>query len=107
MAECCICGKTLCGTAWVCVACERRYKLPKALSLWPEWAKALKHCEEQDRRYWRDEAKQIAATGNEKIPSLRTRTVVDTDSFPLSPYDSDADNAAYRRANDLPDPDDV
>ena len=104
MADCCICGKELRGTAYVCIACERRYKLPKLYSLWPEWAKALQNFEHENRRYSREDAEQVAAAGDERIPPLRTRSTVDADGIPLAPYDNEADNAAYRRANGLPDP---
>jgi len=60
MAECCICGKALNGTAWVCLACEAEYHLPHDFASWPTWAKALKCFEQEDRRYWQEEADQLA-----------------------------------------------
>lgn len=104
MADCCICGRELRGTASVCVSCEQHYGLPKLFSLWPEWAKALQNFEREERRYWQAEGEQLGNAGTQLgPPPLRTRGETDADGIPLGPYDNEADNAAYRRANGLPD----
>lgn len=88
LADCCICGKELRGSAWVCVCCERTHSLPAAFADWPDWAKALKACEEEERRYWQREAGQ----GSPCPPD-------DPDCLPYDPYDNEADNLTYRRTN--------
>jgi len=91
LADCCICGKVLRGSAWVCICCERTYCLPKAFAEWPEWARVLKNCEHEERRYWQREAGQYTEAGD--CPDD------DPDCLPDSPYDNEDDNIAYRKAN--------
>ena len=47
---CCVCGKELRGTLWVCVACKKEHGLPRGMSAWPEWAKFLAASEHARRR---------------------------------------------------------
>lgn len=49
--RCCVCGKRLTGTVWVCRACATAYGLEGPVSSWPDWARALKGSEKAERRY--------------------------------------------------------
>lgn len=109
--NCCVCGRRLRGSAWVCMPCERRYGLPKNFADWPEWAKALKCSEQQERRYQQAEAEQRSVPPDaldegvlqaSHLP-LVTRTDC-VDGLPLSPYSTEAENVAYRQAHGLAEP---
>ncbi len=113
--HCCICGGSVRDGYWVCLRCRRDHELPGKFIDWPQWAKALKGLEQDARRYYEDEEHYRDLTyfedyedddGNmvsSPSPFLHTR-LEQLLGLPLSPYDNDADNAAYRRANRLPDP---
>ena len=47
---CCICGKVLKGTDYVCLACKREWGLEKSYIGWPEWVRFLRQ-DEENRRY--------------------------------------------------------
>lgn len=51
MNRCCICGKHIIGTSWICSKCAKEQKLiGKKFSDWPEWAKICKYSEWQERQ---------------------------------------------------------
>jgi hypothetical protein len=56
MNHCCICTKNIIGTTWFCNGCAKLYKLVGKKSYeWPDWIKALRNFEQQDRRRRKDE----------------------------------------------------
>lgn len=111
MANCCICDRSLRGSAWVCVPCERRYRLPADFVKWPDWAKALADSEQRERRYQKMEAEQRSGpldAHDEGVlrpyQSILVTRADCHDGLPLSPYPTAAENSEYRRLHNLPDP---
>lgn len=86
--HCCICGRAIRPDYWACCHCRRRYKLPDLFADWPEWAKALKSCEQEERL--------LSDAENVQQP---VDPAFDPDCLPTDPYDNEADNLTYRRVN--------
>jgi predicted transcriptional regulator len=49
--HCCVCGRNLDGSSWLCRACAQAHNLTGSLDTWPAWAKELKNFELRERRY--------------------------------------------------------
>ena len=77
-ARCCICGSRITGRFWVCAACEVAYQLAGAFVGWPDWVKALKAQEQQERR---------------RAANWREYTIVSLDACP------EAERLAYGESN--------
>jgi len=49
---CCICGKDLTGTSWLCNECAIRVGVPGTrYADWPAWLKELVNAEQRERRW--------------------------------------------------------
>ncbi len=77
------------------MTCKTEHNLPASYKDWPDWAKALADSEQQERRY-----EQRCVEHEPETDCLQTRGEM-VDGLPTAPYDDDAANAAYRRANRL------
>ena len=105
MYNCCLCGEPVEGTGyWVCRRCRKAHNLPKSITDWPEWARAMRREEKRERGERRTVSLDLLegclddGSSHHQQPLNRRKPCLD---LPYAPYDDDETNRQYRKANGI------